>query len=85
MKHLQRLRKIVTLAFHLECVDRDPFVRWKPTFEKREREILHSNELKVIEDFNFCNDRLDRVRDLFVFSCYPGLSFSDWERVLPAL
>lgn len=77
MKHLQRLRKIVTLAFHLEWVDKDPFVRWKPTFEKKEREFLHANELKLIEDFNFCNDRLDRVRDLFVFSCYTGLSFSD--------
>ena len=77
MKHLQRLRKIVTLAFHLEWVDKDPFIRWKPTFEKRERDFLNPNELKLIEDFNFYNDRLDRVRDLFVFSCYTGISFSD--------
>lgn len=26
MKHLQRLRKLVTLAFHLEWLERDPFV-----------------------------------------------------------
>ncbi|MDN3596794.1 site-specific integrase [Zunongwangia endophytica] len=77
MKHIQRLRKIVTLAFHLEWVDKDPFIRWKPTFEKKERDFLNPNELKVIEDFNFCNERLDRVRDLFVFSCYTGISFSD--------
>ncbi len=31
MKHIQRLRKMVTLAYHLEWLDRDPFVRWKPT------------------------------------------------------
>lgn len=77
MKHLQRLRKIVTLAFHLEWVDKDPFIRWKPTFEKKERDFLNLNELKQIEDFNFHNDRLDRVRDLFVFSCYTGISFTD--------
>ena len=35
MKHLQRLRKIVTLAYHLEWIDKDPFVRWKPTFETK--------------------------------------------------
>jgi site-specific recombinase XerD len=77
MKHLQRLRKIVTLAFHLEWVEKDPFIRWKPTFEKKERDFLNLNELKLIEDFNFHNDRLDRVRDLFVFSCYTGISFTD--------
>jgi len=77
MKHLQRLRKITTLAFHLEWVDKDPFIRWKPTFERKERDFLNPNELKLIEDFNFYNDRLDRVRDLFVFSCYTGISFSD--------
>lgn len=77
MKHLQRLRKIVTLAFHLEWVDKDPFIRWKPTFEKKERDFLNTNELKLIEVFNFYNDRLDRVRDLFVFSCYTGISFTD--------
>ena len=77
MKHLQRLRKIVTLAFHLEWVEKDPFIRWKPTFQKKERDFLNLNELKQIEDFNFHNDRLDRVRDLFVFSCYTGISFTD--------
>ncbi len=77
MKHVQRLRKIVTLAFHLEWIDKDPFIRWKPIFEKKERGFLNPNELRIIEDFNFYNDRLDRVRDLFVFSCYTGISFSD--------
>lgn len=77
MKHLQRLRKIITLAFHLEWVEKDPFIRWKPTFQKKERDFLNLNELKQIEDFNFHNERLDRVRDLFVFSCYTGISFTD--------
>ncbi|SKB80175.1 Site-specific recombinase XerD [Salegentibacter holothuriorum] len=77
MKHLQRLRKIVTLAFHLEWVEKDPFIRWKPTFQKKERDFLNLSELKQIEDFYFHNDRLDRVRDLFVFSCYTGISFTD--------
>ncbi len=77
MKHIQRMRKIVTLAFHLEWVDRDPFVRWKPTFEKREREFLSENELSNIENYYFPIDRLDRVRDLFIFSCYTGISYAD--------
>ncbi len=77
MKHLQRLRKITTLSYHLEWLDRDPFLRWKPTYEKRERQFLSENELYNLENYFFPIDRLDRVRDLFVFSCYTGISYVD--------
>ena len=29
------------------------------------------------QTINFAIDRLDRVRDLFVFSCYTGIAFVD--------
>lgn len=77
MKHLQRLRKMVNLAYQLEWIEKDPFIRWKPTFEQKQREFLSSNELSNLETYNFRIDRLDRVRDLFVFSCYTGISYSD--------
>lgn len=77
MKHIQRLRKIVTLGYHIEWIDKDPFIRWKPKWEKREREFLSLEELKGLEDHEFISDRLDRVRDLFVFSCYTGISYVD--------
>lgn len=77
MKHIQRLRKIVTLAYHMEWLDRDPFVRWKPTFEKKQREFLTANELSNLENHYFQLERLERVRDLFVFSCYTGISYID--------
>ena len=77
MKHLQRLRKIVNLAYQLEWIDKDPFLRWKPTFEQKQREFLSQNELNNLETYHFPIDRLDRVRDLFVFSCYTGISYSD--------
>ncbi|MBP0904315.1 site-specific integrase [Mariniflexile gromovii] len=77
MKHLQRLRKMVTLAFHMEWVDKDPFMRWKPTWEKKERQFLSENELSNLETYYFPIDRLERVRDLFVFSCYTGISYAN--------
>lgn len=77
MKHIQRLRKIVTLAFHMEWIDKDPFVRWKPIFEKREREFLSKVELDNMELQKFELKRLERVRDLFIFSCYTGISYID--------
>ena len=77
MKHIQRFRKIVTLGYHIEWIDRDPFVRWKPTYEKRERPFLTDNELSNIETYNLPIARLERVRDLFVFSCYTGIAYID--------
>ncbi|PRX54009.1 site-specific integrase [Flagellimonas meridianipacifica] len=77
MKHLQRLKKIITLAYHLEWIDKDPFIRWKPTYESTQREFLSSNELSNLETYPLPLERLDRVRDLFVFSCYTGISYAD--------
>jgi len=38
---------------------------------------LRQEELEAIENKNFDIDRLEYVRDLFVFSCYTGLSYID--------
>ncbi|WP_336069744.1 site-specific integrase [Mesoflavibacter sp. CH_XMU1404-2] len=77
MKHLQRLRKMLTMAYHLEWIDRDPFVRFKSSFEKREREFLSESELLKLENFHSPVNRLNIVKDLFVFSCYTGISYID--------
>lgn len=83
MKHIQRLRKIVTLAYHMEWINRDPFVRWKMTYEKTNREFLSEVELRDLENKVFISNRLDRVRDLFVFSCYTGISYVDIMNLTP--
>ena len=77
MKHIQRLRKMVTLAFHLEWIDKDPFVKFKPTLIKTEREFLTKDELERIENLSISLERLKIVRDLFIFSCYTGISYID--------
>jgi len=77
MKHIQRLRKMITLSYNLEWIDKDPFRRWKPMFEKTYRQFLTENELSNLETYEFISERLDRVRDLFVFSCYTGIAYAD--------
>ena len=77
MKHIQRLRKMVTLAYKMEWLDKDPFIKFKPTYIKNERCFLNPNELQAIIEKQFDIDRLTLVKDLFVFSCYTGLSYID--------
>lgn len=77
MKHIQRLRKMITLAFHLEWIERDPFVKFKPNLIQKERGFLSLEELQKIEDLQPELPRLQKVRDLFIFSCYTGISYGD--------
>ncbi|MGM1054548.1 MAG: site-specific integrase [Bacteroidota bacterium] len=83
MKHIQRLRKMVTLAFHMEWIDRDPFVKFKPNLIQKERGFLTTEELGTIENIEIDSQRLKRVRDLFIFSCYTGISYGDLMLLTP--
>ena len=53
------------------------FIKFKPTYIKNEREFLSENELQTIIEKEFEIERLELVKDLFVFSCYTGLSYID--------
>lgn len=77
MKHIERFRKMITLSFKLEWIERDPFINFKSKFEKVERGYLTEIELETIEEKQFSIPRLQLVKDLFVFSCYCGLSYID--------
>ncbi|UII81280.1 site-specific integrase [Flagellimonas sp. CMM7] len=77
MKHIQRLRRMVSLAHQLEWIDRDPFVKFKQKLTPTHRGFLTPEELKHIEELKIKSTRLKLVKDLFVFSCYTGISYID--------
>ncbi len=54
-----------------------PFERFKLRFQRTEREFLTTKELTELENFSFSKDRLNRVKDVFIFSCYTGLAYID--------
>lgn len=77
MKHIKRLRRMVTLAYRMEWLNRDPFDNYTIRIEKKEREFLTTQELRSIEDMTSSIERLITVRDIFIFSCYTGVSYAD--------
>ena len=83
MKHIERLRKMTNLAVRMEWMEKDPFIAHKAKFIKVEREFLSKDELFKIENKNFSIERLDYVKDLFIFSCYTGLAYIDVTRLTP--
>jgi len=77
MKHLERLCKMVNMAVTMDWLSKDPFAKFKQHFDKVERFYLTKEELAAIEKKQFTIERLQTVKDLFLFSCYTGLAYID--------
>ena len=83
IKHIERIRKVVNLAVANNWIDKDPFLSYKAKKEKTNVTFLTAEELGRIEQKDFLSPRLERVRDVFIFSCYTGLAYSDIEKLTP--
>lgn len=83
MKHIIRLRKMINLALNLGWMDQEPFAGYKLKMQRVNREFLSAAELARIEKKEFNVERLELVRDLFVFSCYTGLAYVEVANLVP--
>lgn len=77
MKHIERLCKMVNMAITMDWLAKDPFAKYRQHFDKVERFYLTKEELSAIENKKFSIERLQTVKDLFLFSCYTGLAYID--------
>jgi integrase len=77
MKHLERFKKMINMAVTIEWLEKDPFLKHKLKFINKERGYLTEEELVIVEQEELKTPTLNYVRDLFVFSCYTGLSYID--------
>ncbi|WP_034925006.1 site-specific integrase [Gillisia sp. CAL575] len=77
MKHLERFKKMLNLSIKLEWLAKNPFDNFKFRFEKNERQYLSKRELQIVESTAFTSSSLQKVKDVFIFSCYTGLSYID--------
>ncbi len=77
MKTMQHVRSVFNYIKNSGETFIDPFANFKMSFETIERNYLTRGELNVLYNKKFGSERLEKVRDTFLFSCYTGLSFSD--------
>ncbi len=81
MKYLSNFKKIVLICVKNKWLPGDPFTNFKMTKREVIREPLSEWELQAMIDKDFENDRLNHVRDIFVFSCYTGLAYADVKKL----
>jgi len=77
MKLMSRFRTLINFAIKLEWMEHYPFRAYKLSYKQSTRTFLDARELKTIELKQFSFERLQLAKDLFIFSCYTGLSFID--------
>ena len=76
-KFLQFFKRIILIARNNGILIGDPFANYKIRLEKVDRGYLSEDEIKIILKKKMVSERLENVRDLFIFSCFTGLAFSD--------
>lgn len=81
LKYINNFKKIVRIAIANKWLESDPFYNFKVRYEEVIREYLTADEIKILWETDFLFDRFNLVRDMFVFSCYTGLAYSDVEKL----
>ena len=76
MKHIQRFKKITNFCIKNNYITKDPFVGFKISFKKTNRVYINKEELYILKNIKL-NSSLNKVRDIFLFACYTGLSYID--------
>ena len=71
------LRTMVSISINNGWLTRDPFREYEIQKEDTERGFLTREEINLLLNGKLKNGKQELVRDLFLFCCFTGLSFTD--------
>lgn len=77
MKHIKNLKKVAGLGVRMDLLDKNPFESFKCSVREVNRLCLNQQDIDLLIQKKTLNDRLNAVKDIFLFSCYTGLSYVD--------
>lgn len=82
--YMSRLHTVINKAIAAGIISADPFAGYEPPRPERKWRYLTKEELKRLMTTPLSVPRLYLVRDLFLFSCYTGISYGDMCRLTTA-
>jgi len=77
VKYIKNFHKIINQCMANGWLNKDPFANYKAKVKEVIREFLTENEIETILNKRFVSERLELVRDIFIFSCFTGLAYID--------
>lgn len=80
-KYIKHLKKIVNHCLRTKLLKENPFSEYKAKVKIREREFLNQAQLDKVITRKIESQRVEQVRDVFVFCCYTGLAYADVKKL----
>lgn len=77
VKYIKNFHKIINQCLSNGWLNKDPFSNYKAKVKEVVRDFLSEAEIEKMINKEFVSDRLEIVRDIFVFSCFTGLAYID--------
>ncbi len=77
VKYIKNFHKIINICLANGWLTKDPFANYKAKVKEVIREFLTEQEIQSLIEKEFVSERLELVRDIFVFSCFTGLAYID--------
>jgi len=81
VKYIKNFHKIINQCIANGWLQKDPFVNYKSKMKEVIREFLTEKEIEDIINKEFVSERLELVRDIFIFSCFTGLAYIDVQQL----
>jgi integrase len=81
MKHLAIFKKVYKIALDNQWIRYNAFSGLKMPIKIVDRAFLTEEEIKRIIDKRIDIQRLDLVKDLFIFACFTGLAYIDMKNL----
>jgi len=81
LKYIKNLKKIILIALANNWLKTNPFSAYKVKFKTVERQFLSEEEIQTMLEKELHTNRLEQVRDIFIFCCFTGLAYSDVKKL----
>ncbi|WP_298535811.1 site-specific integrase [uncultured Algibacter sp.] len=81
IKYITNFKKIIRIAFANDWIDKDPFLHWKAKLKTVDRGFLTKEEIQKMVEKELHTERLDQVKDIFIFCCFTGLAYADVKKL----
>jgi integrase len=81
VKYISNLKKIINLCLKNGWLQKDPFIGYKMNKREIIREFLTKEEIELVYNKVFPTNRLNLVKDIFIFSCFTGLCYADIKKL----
>jgi site-specific recombinase XerD len=81
LKYIKNFGKIIRICLSNGWIVRDPFLNYKGKIKVAAPIHLNEDEIQRMADKDFKIDRLNQVRDVFLFCCFTGLAYVDVKKL----